>query len=233
MSNQDSNVNEIYRKPDCPWGKKAVTLLDNNNIEYKDHTFSDKDEENAFKEKHEVKTTPQVFLKGERIGGYTELSEHLNDSVDDDEDGTSYLPVIAVFSTAALMALATQTWIMGFMGFSLCLLACLKLMDIPAFIEGFKKYDLLTKAIPVYGWVYPFAELFAGLGFLSGLVPNLVGSVSLFVGLVGGVSIFKAVYIDKTDLSCACIGGNSNVPLGVVSISENVMMAVMGVWLLI
>lgn len=233
MSNQDEHENEIYRKPECPWGKKAVELLDKNDIDYNDHIFADKDEENALKDKYSVKTTPQIFLKGERIGGYTELAEHLGDSVDDDEESTSYLPVIAVFATAGLMALATQTWLMGFMGFALCLLACLKLMDIPAFIEGFKKYDLLTKAIPAYGWVYPFAELFAGLGFLSGLIPGVVGSVSLLVGLVGGVSIFKAVYIDKTDLNCACIGGNSNVPLGIVSISENVMMAAMGIWLLI
>jgi len=54
----------------------------------------------------------------------------------------------------------------------------------------------------------------------------------LFVGITGGISIFKAVYIDKTDLNCACIGSNSNVPLGAVSFSENAMMAVMGAWVL-
>lgn len=30
----------------------------------------------AFKNKHDVDTTPQAFINGERIGGYEELREH-------------------------------------------------------------------------------------------------------------------------------------------------------------
>ena len=41
------------------------------------------------------------------------------------------------------------------------------------------------------------------------------------------MSVVKAVYIDKRDLKCACVGGSSNVPLGFVSLTENVMMVVM------
>ncbi|WP_205738606.1 hypothetical protein [Halomonas heilongjiangensis] len=48
-----------------------------------------------------------------------------------------------------------------------------------------------------------------------------------------GVSIVKAVYIDKTDLNCACVGGDSKVPLGIISFTENAMMAVMGLWVLL
>ena len=36
--------------------------------------------------------------------------------------------------------------------------------------------------------------------------------------------MFKAVYIDKRELKCACVGGSSNVPLGFVSLTENLMM---------
>ena len=56
--------------------------------------------------------------------------------------------------------------------------------------------------------------------------------VAIFIGTVGAVSVFKAVYIDKRDLKCACVGGNSNVPLGFVSLTENLMMIAMGVWML-
>lgn len=55
---------------------------------------------------------------------------------------------------------------------------------------------------------------------------------ALFIGLVGGISVFKAVYIDKRELKCACVGGNSNVPLGFISLTENVMMVVMAVWMM-
>ena len=30
---------------------------------------------------------------------------------------------------------------------------------------------------------------------------------------------------------CACVGGNSNVPLGFISLTENLMMIAMGLWM--
>jgi hypothetical protein len=43
--------------------------------------------------------------------------------------------------------------------------------------------------------------------------------------------VFKAVYIEKRELKCACVGGSSNVPLGFVSLTENLMMIGMAVWM--
>ena len=51
-----------------------------------------------------------------------------------------------------------------------------------------------------------------------------VAPFSLFIGTVGAISVFKAVYVDKRELKCACVGGDSNVPLGFVSLSENIFM---------
>ena len=75
--------NQIHRKETCPWGQKAIDLLKKRSITYKDHIFDSKDEENSFKEKHGVKTTPQIFLDGDRIGGYTDLAEKLGEEVDE------------------------------------------------------------------------------------------------------------------------------------------------------
>ena len=36
--------------------------------------------------------------------------------------------------------------------------------------------------------------------------------VAFFIGGVGSISVFKLVYIDKSELKCACVGGSSNVP---------------------
>lgn len=57
--------------------------------------------------------------------------------------------------------------------------------------------------------------------------------VALFIGTVGAVSVFKAVYIDRRALKCACVGGDSNVPLGFVSLTENLIMVVMALWRLL
>jgi len=56
--------------------------------------------------------------------------------------------------------------------------------------------------------------------------------VALFIGGIGAVSVFKAVYLEKRELKCACVGGSSNVPLGFVSLTENVMMVAMALWML-
>ena len=49
---------------------------------------------------------------------------------------------------------------------------------------------------------------------------------------MGMVSVGKAVFIDRLALNCACVGGNSKTPLGVVSFAENLMMALMGALML-
>ena len=57
--------------------------------------------------------------------------------------------------------------------------------------------------------------------------------LALVIGSIGAVSVLKAVYIDRRELKCACMGGSSEVPLGFVSLSENLMMAAMGAWMLL
>ena len=228
MSDQPSNA--VYHKRDCVWADKAMRLLDKHDVPFEEHVFSSRAEEQAFKSEHGVSTTPQVFLDGERAGGYEELAERFDEEVEEERE-TSYVPVIAIFATTVLLALATRTGFMGFMGFSLAVLACLKLMDIEGFVRRFAKYDLITRRLPAYGRVYPFAELFAGLGFLSGVLPLATGLVALFVGAAGGISIVKAVYIDKRELKCACVGGTSRVPLGFISLTENLMMVAMALWM--
>ncbi|BAY59457.1 glutaredoxin (plasmid) [Leptolyngbya boryana NIES-2135] len=221
---------KVYRmsmpEHECPWGLRAIKLLQEQGIEFEDVKLRSREEVDRFKAKHEVATTPQIFFGSERIGGYTDLAERLK--VEAEKAEYSYTPVAAVFSTAGLMALATSLGIPGFMGFSLSMLASLKLMDLNSFAESFEKYDLVTKRFKPYGRIYPFAELLIGLGFLSGIAPLATGIGSLVVGVSGAVSVFKAVYIDKLALNCACVGGNSKAPLGVVSFAENAIMAVMG-----
>lgn len=145
----------------------------------------------------------------------------------------SYTLVIALFSTAELMALANSLGLNGFMSISPRMLASLKLMDLNTFAESFAKYDLITQRLKPYAKVYPFAELAIGLGFLAGIAPLATGIGSLAVGLSGVASVVKAVYIDKLALNCACVGGNSKAPLGVISFAENAIMALMGAALII
>lgn len=224
----------VYRmltpEHECPWGVRAIQLLTEKGIQFEDHLLRSREAVDEFKAKYNVATTPQIFFDDQRIGGYTDLAAYFD--VAAAAPKYSYTPVIALFSTAGLMTLATSLGMTGFMGISLSMLAALKLMDLEAFTKSFQKYDLLTRRFRLYGKAYPAIELLLGLGYLAGVVPFVTGIVSLLVGTMGAVSVFKAVYIDKMALNCACVGGNSKAPLGVISFAENAIMAGMGAMLL-
>lgn len=215
---------------ECPWGLKAVDLLNEKGIDFEDHKLTSRTEVDQFKEAHDVGATPQIFFDDERVGGYSDLADRFG--VETEEEEHSYTPVVAVFSTAALVAWAAALGVPGFMGVSLSMLASLKLMDIESFTESFEKYDLITKQVKPYAKTFPFLELLLGLGFLSGVAPVVTGIGSLLLGTSGAVSVVKAVYIDKLELNCACVGGNSKAPLGTISFLENAIMIGMGAFLL-
>ena len=66
---------------------------------------------------------------------------------------------------------------------------------------------------------------------VAGVATWLSVPVALFIGGIGAASVFKAVYIDKRELKCACVGGSSNVPLGFISLTENLLRIAMAVWM--
>ena len=226
----------------CPFGLKARDLLEREGFAIEDHHLTSKAETEAFKLEYGVKTTPQVFIAGHRIGGYDELRKHLGRSVTDPK-AVAYQPVIVVFATAALMALAASWATFGalltvrtgewFIAFSMCILAILKLRDLEGFSNMFLGYDILAQRVVRYAYVYPFAEALTGILMIADGVKWIAIPVALFIGGVGAISVFKAVYIDKRQLKCACVGGDSNVPLGFVSLTENLMMVAMAVWMML
>jgi hypothetical protein len=116
------------------------------------------------------------------------------------------------------------------------LLGMQKLRDVEGFTTMFLNYDLLARKWVPYAYIYPFVETGAGI-LMTGMILTWVSApAALLVASIGAISVFKAVYIDKRELKCACVGGNSNVPLGFVSLTENLMMvgmAVVMLWLMI
>jgi len=225
----------------CPYGLKAKDLLERQGFEVEDHLLIDRAETDRFKAEHQVKSTPQTFINGERVGGFDDLQRHFGKAAND-PNATTYTPVIAVFSMTALMALAASQAVYGtpltmraaewFIAFSMCVLALLKLQDVESFSSMFLGYDLLGRRWVRYAYAYPFLEGIAGVLMVAGALNWLSIPVALFIGTVGAVSVFKAVYVDKRDIKCACVGGSSKVPLGFVSLTENVMMVAMSLWML-
>ena len=224
----------------CPYGLKSKHLLESRGFIVDDRWLTTREKTDAFKAEHGVKTTPQTFIDGVRIGGHDDLRRHFGLKVAD-PDATSYTPVIALFAMTALMALASSFAVEGsaftlraaewFISFSMIVLALLKLQDVDKFATMFLNYDLLARRWVPYASIYPFAEGLAGVLMTAHALPWLSIPLALFIGGIGAVSVFKAVYIDKRYIKCACVAGSSKVPLGFVSLTENVMMVAMALWM--
>lgn len=221
----------------CPFGIKAKDLLERQGYDVDDNYLTTRQEVEQFKEKHHVLTTPQVFLAGERIGGYDELLNFFSlPSLKQGEK--SYQPIIAIFSISLLIALSICYALYGmiiipetftlFTGTALSILALMKLKDLYSFSNQFITYDLLAQHYVGYAYIYPFMEAFAGLSIIGGVSMSIVAPMMLFMGFIGAYSVYNAVYLEQKDLKCACVGGNSNVPLGMVSLIENLIMIFMG-----
>lgn len=246
MTNQPTKPRAtLYRmvmdKHVCPFGLQAKHLLRRKGYDIDDRWLTTREETDAFKAENGVKTTPQTFIDGRRIGGYDDLRRFFGLTVKD-PDAVSYTPVVAVFATAAGLALAASQAAFGtpltvraaewFVAFAMAILAMLKLQDLDKFATMFLGYDLLARRWVPYAWLYPFLEWSAGALMAAHWLDWLSIPVAAFIGTIGGISVFHAVYIQRRDLKCACVGGSSRVPLGFVSLTENVAMVLMALWML-
>lgn len=226
----------------CPFGLKSLDLLKREGFKVQDHHLTSREETDTLQREYDVDTTPQAFIDGKRIGGYDELRRYFGKPVRD-ADEVTYQPVIAVFACTALMALAVSWVALGtvftvrtlewFVAISMCVLAILKLRDLESFSNMFLGYDLLAQRWVRYAYLYPFGEALAGILMIAGALLWLAIPVAMLIGVVGAVSVFKAVYVERRELKCACVGGDSNVPLGFISLTENLMMVGMAIWMLI
>jgi glutaredoxin 3 len=62
---------------ECPYGLLARRMLDDAGFDVEEHLLTTREEVDAFQAEHGVRTTPQTFIDGERIGGSEELASYL------------------------------------------------------------------------------------------------------------------------------------------------------------
>ncbi len=71
---------EIYTKDLCIWCDRAKGLLNAHSIDFNEIDLSEDDKRAKFYENigNNVKTVPQIFIDGQRIGGYQDLRAWLD-----------------------------------------------------------------------------------------------------------------------------------------------------------
>ena len=107
-----------------------------------------------------------------------------------------------------------------------------KLLDLPGFVRTYRTYDLLAKAVPGWGWVYPFVELALGAAYLLGLMPVVTSLVTLVVMFIGAAGVGIAL-ANKQRIRCACLGTVLNLPMTTVTLVEDLGMAAMAAVMLV
>ncbi len=66
---------EIATISDCPWSKRALRLLESSDLNYKIISVDSDSSFEKIKKRSGHRTFPQIFIDGEFVGGYEELSE--------------------------------------------------------------------------------------------------------------------------------------------------------------
>ena len=70
-------VRMVLPDHECPFGVRAKQMLEQNGFEIEERVLASRDEVDAFKAEQGVRTTPQVFIAGTRIGGSDDLEKYL------------------------------------------------------------------------------------------------------------------------------------------------------------
>lgn len=148
-----------------------------------------------------------------------------------------YRPLIVVASVALVLALALYVGagmmlMTGWMGGFLILLATLKLFDVQGFVGAFRQYDPLAMRVKAYACLYPFLELALGGLILAGVWPLLVNLVLMAVFAVNAAGVGRVLQTGAA-VRCGCAGAGFNLPVGRVTLLEDLLMVVMGLWGLI
>jgi copper chaperone CopZ len=143
----------------------------------------------------------------------------------------TYYPLLLVIGLIAIAAFAAQNWMIAFMGGFFAVFGAFKLLDIPAFANAYARYDVIAKIFKPWGYVYPVVETALGLAFLFHFQTPIMLWVAFALSVIGAIGVIQA-NLSKQTIECACLGTVFQLPMSVVTIIENVGMAVMAIWMI-
>lgn len=125
-----------------------------------------------------------------------------------------------------------SSFMLDFMGLFYVVFSFFKLLDLKGFPASFRMYDSIAKAVPIYGWVYPFIEVVLGLMFLMRFEISIALMVTLVILGTTTIGVFKTL-LDKKSIPCACLGTALKLPMTKATFIENSIMIIMAIIMLI
>jgi hypothetical protein len=148
-----------------------------------------------------------------------------------------FLIVAYIAGTTALVAMASgdrslHALMRHFMAGFFLVFSFFKLLDLRGFSDAYRSYDVVARAVPVWGFVYPFVELALGIAYVLNLAPLATNLATLIFMLVGAVGVLKSL-LNKRAIRCACLGTALNLPMTTITLVEDLGMAAMAAVMLL
>ena len=159
----------------------------------------------------------------------------------EDEGTNSYFPIFLRFAYIAGVTLLVQLvmgrfilieWMSHFMAGFFLVFSFFKVMNLKGFAEGYRSYDVVAKAIPAYGFIYPFIELGLGIAFLTQWQPLATNIATLIVMGVSAIGVVQSL-LRKSTFQCACLGTVIKLPLSKVTLFEDLLMVLMSIIMIV
>jgi len=119
-----------------------------------------------------------------------------------------------------------QGGMMDFMAGFFLVFSFFKLLDLRAFADAYRGYDVLARAWPGWGLAYPFVELLLGVAYLARWQPQLTGWGTIAVMGVSLVGVVRAL-LSRQQIRCACLGAVFQLPMSTVTLVEDGLMLLM------
>ncbi len=147
---------------------------------------------------------------------------------------STYKPILLIFFYITLISsvivytyqLKIHDWMNLFMAQFFLVFSFFKMLDIKSFADSYSMYDVLAKKIKIYGFIYPFIELFLGLAYLTSFNPSFTNTATVIIMGFSSIGVIKSV-MNKSKIQCACLGAVFDLPMSTVTIIEDLLMVVM------
>jgi len=152
----------------------------------------------------------------------------------------TYLPLLVIFSIIISLVIAkavitsdysSQSTMLDFMAGFFIVFGCFKIVRLSSFAEAYSLYDIVAKRSKVYAHIYPFIEVSLGLAFLFRFEVIFIAWATLLLMIVNSVGAYTGIR-DRKVLMCACLGAVFKLPMSYVTLGEDLLMAVMAVFII-
>lgn len=165
-------------------------------------------------------------------------SDHSHHNMIEAESNTvEYLKLAGVIAAITITSFILQAtlgepglndFLRWFMGVFFVVFAAFKFVGYKMFAMMYAGYDVIAKRFMAYGYAYPFIELALGVVYLTntfGMSRDIFTAVLMGIGSIGVYHEIKR----RSGIYCACLGNVIKLPLGTVSLVEDVGMGLMAI----